>query len=90
MKWLCETPSHLPAHVRRFPLQDVLCERRRLQLIFVKRQFVDNHRLTVDTEKPHHRMGRARWLKRERMCHYTEIHNEFNRGYMSVRLQFIL
>lgn len=40
---------YLPAGVWGLPLQNVLCERRRLQLILVKGHLVDHHGLSVET-----------------------------------------
>jgi len=57
------TRSYLPAHVRRFPLQHVLRERRGLQFVLVERQLVDHHGLTVHTGEAHHGVGRAGGLE---------------------------
>lgn len=61
----CSCSAHLPTCLRRFPFQDKLSQWRRFQLIFVKRQFVNNHRFTVCTGKLHYRMRCTRWLERK-------------------------
>lgn len=40
---------HLPAGVWRFPLQNVLRQRRRLKLVLVKGHLIDHHGLSVQT-----------------------------------------
>lgn len=55
--------AHLPTCLRRFPFQNKLSQWWRFQLIFVKRQFVNNHRFTVCTGKLHYRMRCTRWLQ---------------------------
>ena len=47
----------------RLPFQDVLGERRGLQLILVEGKLVNHHGLTVHTRETNNRMSRARWLR---------------------------
>lgn len=57
------TVLYLPAGVRGLPLQDVLRERRRLQLIFVEGHLVYHHGLRVQTGETNVGVGRAGGLR---------------------------
>lgn len=47
------TPTHLPAHGGLLAGEDVLCERRRLQLIFVEGEVVNHHGLLTGAGELH-------------------------------------
>ena len=57
--------AHLPAGVGGLPLQDVLCERRGLQLVLVKGHLVYDHGLGVQAGEVHVGVRRARRLPPE-------------------------
>ena len=57
--------AHLPAGVGGLPLQDVLGERRRLQLVLVKGHLVYDHGLGVQAGEVHVGVRRARRLPPE-------------------------